>query len=269
MIIKYVNSKNQSIDFYGDNLRATEGNFHTRKWKYENDRFLKDKVSYNVTLTLRGSLEERQRKLDEICTIFETDVANNKTGKMYFGDYYLDCCIIASDTHVSNVLVSRTDVVLEIYSTKDWWIKEQLFSFVKANAMAEPQAENEKIYSYSYPYNYGQSVGNENFYYESIKDSEFKMIVYGMVNNPQITINDHLYNVNVELNESEYLVIDSLEKSIYTVSANGTKTNVFNKRNFNSYVFEAIKQGANAVSWSGGFSFDLIVYEERSEPKWL
>lgn len=268
MMIRYVNSNNRYVDFYASNLRATEGNFHIRKWKVENDEVLKDRVSYTITLTLRGTLEERQKKLDEICEIFETDVANKKHGKMYYGDYYLECYVISSDTHISSTLVSRSDVELEIYSCREYWIKDNVFSFAGANIEPTPQTDNNKVYPYTYLYNYGKSVGNKKFTLEVLKDSDFKMIVYGQVNNPQITINNHLYNVEVSLYSDEYLVIDSERKKIYKVLNDGTQVNCFDKRNFESYIFESIKKGVNTVNWSGGFSFDLTVYEERSEPRW-
>ena len=95
------------------------------------------------------------------------------------------------------------------------------------------------------------------------------MIVYGPVNNPSVTIGNHLYNVNCEVDSSEYLVIDSIEREIYIISNFGEKKNVFNKRNNESYIFQKINHGINSVIWSGGFGFDITVYDERSEPEWI
>jgi hypothetical protein len=48
----------------------------------------------------------------------------------------------------------------------------------------------------------------------------------------------------------------------------GTTVNHFNDRNKASYIFEKIPPGNNAITWPGGFGFDVILMEERSEPKW-
>jgi hypothetical protein len=44
-------------------------------------------------------------------------------------------------------------------------------------------------------------------------------------------------------------------------------TNLFDSRNKAQSVFEKIPEGALTFAWEG-FSFELTLFEERSEPKW-
>ena len=104
--------------------------------------------------------------------------------------------------------------------------------------------------------------------YPAFADANFKLVIYGAVTNPAITIGGHVYQVNCTVAAGEYLTIDSLTKKIFLTGSGGAVTNKFNDRNRDSYIFEKIPAGANAVAWSGSFGFDVTIYEERSEPKW-
>ena len=70
------------------------------------------------------------------------------------------------------------------------------------------------------------------------------------------------------MNSGEYLTIDSATKKIFLTAVDGTTANKFNNRNRDSYIFEKIQPGGNVVAWDGTFGFDVILLEERSEPKW-
>ena len=78
-----------------------------------------------------------------------------------------------------------------------------------------------------------------------------------------------MYQVDCEVGEGEYLTVDSTTKKIFVTKNDGTIVNCFNSRNKNSYIFEKIPSGNNAVTWSGEYGFDVILMEERSEPKWI
>lgn len=70
---------------------------------------------------------------------------------------------------------------------------------------------------------------------------------------------------------SGYLVIDSRRKTIMLVGAQGTMTNVFNKQNKDSYIFQKIPGGSCEVTTVGvdtSFGFSLTAFVERSEPVW-
>ena len=61
MTVKYINSKNEVLEFIGADILPTSGYLHQRKWNTnkENDITVIDKgdCTYTITLTLKGSLE--------------------------------------------------------------------------------------------------------------------------------------------------------------------------------------------------------------------
>ena len=64
MTVKYINSKNEVLEFIGADILPTSGYLHQRKWNTnkENDITVIDKgdCTYTITLTLKGSLEQRK-----------------------------------------------------------------------------------------------------------------------------------------------------------------------------------------------------------------
>ena len=74
---------------------------------------------------------------------------------------------------------------------------------------------------------------------------------------------------NADLSDNEYLTIDSMTKTIVLTKYDGQKENCFHLRNRESYIFEPIPPGENIITWNGAFGFDVILLDERSEPKWI
>ena len=98
------------------------------------------------------------------------------------------------------------------------------------------------------------------------------MIFYGAIKNPVVVINDHVYGVDTEVSENEYLIIDyssEHKREIKLHKRDGSIEGKFNERNRQSGVFTKIEPGKSSVQWSGNFTFDIILYEERSQPKWI
>lgn len=76
------------------------------------------------------------------------------------------------------------------------------------------------------------------------------------------------YHVDTVLEAGEYLEIDSAAETVTKILTSGIKVNAFHYRSFENSVFRPIQVGRQEVFWDGKFDFDLILFEERSEPKW-
>ena len=124
-------------------------------------------------------------------------------------------------------------------------------------------------YLCKYTIDYLSNRGSRALYNPAVVDANFKLIMYGPCVNPQVKINNHIYQVFVTLIATEYVVIDSVSKTIKKHNYDGTETNVFSLRNKNSYIFKRIDAGENMLIWDGTFRFDLILFDERSEPVWI
>ena len=84
-------------------------------------------------------------------------------------------------------------------------------------------------------------------------------------------IGENLYQVFIDLEKNDKLVIDyssDIKKTITKITGSGMKINAFDNRNKEARIFTKIEAGKQLVSWSGLFSFDITLYEERSLPRW-
>ena len=103
----------------------------------------------------------------------------------------------------------------------------------------------------------------------------FRLIVYGPVSNPSLTIGGNVYRLNGDVPAGAYVVVNSLEKSIMLHDADGSLRNVFSwgvrgsGLNRGQYVFQPIPAGSSVVELGSGFGFDLTVIEENGDPTWL
>lgn len=276
--IKYVCSNGKEYNLIGDRMRATSGYFHSYEWKPNATQmeigddvygFSKEAVTYSITLTLRGKLDGRKAMLDELTNAFEYDVVNLTPGRIYFGNYYIECYVKALNNEVSKTWNNWTDCKVEIYCPYPFWSEEQKKSFFKGE---DEKGEEYEFLDYPFDFSYDYSkpvIGTEYWSVEHYRPSNFELIIYGPCANPRITIDKNVYQVFDTLERNEYIIIASKTKTVMKHLANGTVQNIFYKRGTENSVFALIPNGDLIISWSGEFGFDIIVYKERSVPEWI
>lgn len=272
MIVRYVNSQNKSFDFIDANVLPVSGYFHQRKLNasIDNDATIEiTDCTYTITLNLRGSLDDRKKKLDEICDIIEVDCNANIPGTLYFGNYYIKCYIISSNTSIATIN-TRTSLELGIFCPKQEWIRQKQY-ILPAYASSKSSKKDIKKYKYSYPYIYSTNKGTISIVNESLSDSDFILRFYGECSNPYIKVGNILYQVNTTLADGEYLEIDSSNNTITGFDKYGNKRNLFYYRDMQSRsdFFVKIPSGLSEASWSGSFNAELIVFDKRGEPRWI
>lgn len=284
MNIKYVNSNGKEIGLTDYPYLFQEGDIIDYNWDYDSENgkikriyknIVERKVNIKVLPDFSYSASKRKQLMsgyvNDLCDFFETDIVNNKDGKLYFDDdYYLNCKLIASSKSDWQMGIAYMNCEFTLLVEYPFWIKEERKSFLQNDDISEMAETDTKLYGYHYPYVYGTTKGIDSFYNPSIKSSNFRLVFYGPVSNPQVMIGDNLYGINITINAGEYAVIDSMEEKMYLVDLSGTTNDIFNKRikGQGVRIYEKIPSGVSSVNWSSGFGFDLIVYDERSEPKW-
>lgn len=268
--IKYINNQNEVVQF-GKEIYTSENDLRNYQWDYDDDfnqitnlkRGITDK---SLSLFIYARTKEQGIKLrNEIFEIFEKDVLMNKKGKFVIGDYYYKCFIVGG--YSNDFLYSEKFLRKEISIVTDepYWIKE-------TNNIFRPSEEgqnNRSFYDYDYPYGYSNNLGIRDITNNHFIDSDIKIIMYGPVTNPTVYIKGHQYKVNTELLAGEYLTIDTKDKTIIKTKNNGETVNEFHKRDKVYNIFKKISPGSSFVSWDETFTFEIIVIEERSEPKWI
>ncbi|MCF2555746.1 phage tail family protein [Faecalicatena contorta] len=274
--IKYVCSNGKEYNLVGDRMRATSGYFHSYDWKPKTTDmemgsdvygFTKESVTYQITLTLRGSLDERKKMLNELTNCFEYDIVNVTPARVYFGKYYIECYMKTGSNKVSSIKNNWTDFDIDIYCPYPFWAEEQKQSFYVDTGKGQSYG----FLGYPYGYNYDYSkprTGSQHWHIDHYRDNNFIMIIYGPCANPRIAIGNTVYQVYETLEASEYIVVDSRKKTILKHLSNGTTQNIFYKKATGNSIFTLIPSGDVLISWSGEFGFDITVFKERSVPEW-
>lgn len=231
-------------------------------------RFRRKSKEYELVLDFRGNQEERADAAEEFLKITNRDIINEKMGRLYFKNHYLNCYVISSE--YKNV--GRARVVQKtygIYAPRPVWITEEkrLFQKIVGNS-----GETGDFLDYEHDYNYDYTMpysGDVIWQVDHYAPCEYEMIIYGPCVDPRIVINGHIYQVYVTLDENDYLKINSRENSVVQYLANGTQRDLYDYRvKITGSLFDLITPGNVRVVWSGEFGFDLTLFCERSEPRW-
>ena len=208
--------------------------------------------------------QEYDEIMENLQNITEKDVLEKIPGKLYVNGYYLKCYVTQKTYSDYDDLFDSLESEWTIVAENPLWIKEIEQSFLTE----EENTTAAKKYPYQYAYRYASGMRNRSVINSCISSCNFKLQIFGHVLNPQIIIGGYEYLVNEYLEVGEYMIIDSLQKTVFKVMNNGTIVNIFDSREKKKSVFEKIKSGKNNVSWSGKFDFLLTIFEERAEPKW-
>lgn len=269
--LQYVNHENETFDFGSNGVYVQTDDLHDYAWNVtkKNDRITS--IAYTTTTkklvaVIKCSTEaDGIAKRNNLLEITEKDVLALQYGRIIIGDYYMRCYVTASAK--TDYLISKQYMIATLTITTDlpYWVKETTFNFTDQD---DGTTSGGLDYPFDYPHDYHNSVANKIIKNTGFMPTNFRMIINGACINPAVYVGGHLYQVYCTVEDDQYLTIDSVNKTVMLTSKDGTETNVFNSRNKESYVFEKIPAGQNAVSWSGDFNFSIVLLEERSEPKW-
>lgn len=273
---QYMNHVGEIFNFGSSGIFVNTSELHDYEWKVNSVGNRISSISREVStrklpvVIMCNSEAEGIAARNKLLEVVEKDVLAMKHGKIVIGNYFFKCFVTQSKK--SNYLISKKLMELDLLLTSDfpYWVKETTTSF---------QAENQPMllsaglggldFSYDFPYDFFNNISTTILSNPGFVPSNFRLIIYGSTENPSININGHVYQVNCSVDYGEYLTIDSVNKTIQLTKGNGEVVNYFNERNKTSYIFEKIPVGQCSVTWDGNFGFDVVLLEERSEPKWI
>ncbi len=269
--LKYKNHLNEVFEFGKDGIFVDTNDLHDYEWNMTKRGNKISGLDYGITkkklpvVIICATEAQGIAARNKLMEITEKDVLALKHGRIIIGDYYYRCFVTASAK--KEYLTSKRHMVLTLTLNSDFpfWVKESLNTFRKASEETGTGLD----FSHDFPFDYYSGLANKTLTNTGFVDSNFRMIIYGACVDPAVHISGHTYQVNCEVGEGEYLTIDSVTKKIFLTAVDGTVTNAFNSRNRDSYIFEKIPPGGNPVLWEGNFGVDVILLEERSEPKWI
>ena len=269
--LQYKNHMNEVLEFGTKDLFVNENDLRDFAWELtsKNNRisgFKRVIVSKKLPVLIKAKTEaEGYRLRDRLFEVFEKDVLAEKHGEIIIGDYHMKCFVTASGkseylkakSYMKNNLTVKTDM--------PYWVKETTTRF---NYNASQATGTNMDYNRDFPSDYASNLINASLINSNFVSSNFKMMIYGACSNPVVTIAGHNYAVNVSVAENEYLTINSIDQTIILTHSDGSTENCFNLRNRDSYIFEKIPAGVLTIASSANFKFDVVLLEERSEPKW-
>lgn len=274
--LKYKNHQNEIFEFGKNGIFVNTNDLHDYEWKATSkgnrisalNRAISTRKLPVVIMcdTEARGIEARNRLLE----VFEKDVMAMQHGQIMIGDYYFRCFVTKSQK--KDYLTSKRHMRIDLTLTSDYpyWVKETVTQFRPGGGTTSGSGSLWLDYPHDFPFDYFLSSANTNSLFNSgFVATNFKMILYGSCSNPAINIAGHTYQVFCDVGVNEYLTIDSTTKKIQLTQYDGTVVNKFNSRNKESYIFEKIPVGDNTLTYSGLSDFDIILMEERSEPKWI
>lgn len=278
-MIKYVNSKGESIRLDRDGFYADEGELRSFVWDYVYNGF-PDGSGGNVDLFSRHqktksfavsahAMTKNQMNilLNRLHNITEFDVQERQPGRLWLNDQYISCFVVSSEIVAKSYKVYFVTKRLTILPVTPYWCNELTQHFYKGeSAVSSPYG---KRYNGRLPYKYGTG------YASSVLDNSaalwntpMVLTFYGEAVSPSVTIAGNVYGVNVQLDDGERVVLNQLDKTIIKIATNGQKTNVFAERDREHDVFQYAPPGAVPVVYTGNFSMDVTLIRQRSEPQW-
>lgn len=258
---------------------VTDGDIFNSSWnEIENDDHIQGFEKNISTRKLQLNIEDPvdsdfQSAVDFLESVTEKDIVGDTPGRLYVGESYLRCWLQESNKskwiYDQNYLTNELKVITDY----PYWITEKKYSFYKSTGDTSTVASGWLEYPYEYSFEYAKDRNVQYLVNDHYADSGFKIIIYGPCINPLIRIAGHVYELNTTLYDGEYAAIDSstryaYDRSICKISQDGTQHNLFNDRNKHSDIWKKIPAGKNTVTWNGNFGFDVILFSERSAPKW-
>ena len=275
-LVRYVNSKGRSMDLSSNftvRIKKKTAGFYNYEYTPEVtqlamgvrvNRFTKAAAQYEMTIDFSGSREERADNLQAFFEMADYDVAMNKPGRLYVGNQYADGFIVKSEVERYDERYRTIGKKCTFYLPYPYWIEDRKISYKAIDGQESGGIE----FPIGFPFDLGRTSGGKstvnNTHYIP---TSFLLTFYGPCVNPMITIGGNVYKVNTTVASGEYLEIDSINKTVRRKTSSGF-VNEYNNREKSQSIFEPIQPGVNTLIWSGAFSFDLTLHQERSELKW-
>lgn len=261
MIFYYKNSKNKTISLEDGVIRLKNGLIHQYRWNPKATKlrfgelveaFEKDALSYELTFRIRGDIEERKQFLNEFVGITEADVLANMPGRLYVGDYYLDCYILASETGKSSDFTHWSEKKVAVYAPHPFWKKEVKYYIPPVDIEGE-------IEFFEVPVRFVNS---------HYADTDYILTAYGPFEFLLFQMNGEHHIVNAPCQDGEKIILNTQKETVVKIDAEGNEANIYSAQDFSNDIFRPIPPGAVEFNYSRRNPMGLTLLVERSEPEW-
>lgn len=273
--LRYENSRGEVLRFAPDSALhyvGTDMRDFKRGYRVNNGKlqgFVDEPREFKLQAVVNGELIDKNKLYE----VLYYDTACGVPGKLYAGEYYVECNVIGSKKSKWHMLDGYMHNELTMLAVSPYWVKDTNFPFV-ALGDGEEATSTFLDFPHDFPFDYAPNTNIQFITSSSFIDAGAVITFDGPVSNPSVTIGGNTYGVNATVGVNERIEIDTMAHTVSKVDAVGGRTNIFAKRagiyklNSGSFVFQPIASGTSEVSWDGTFSFNVLVREKRSEPLW-
>ena len=284
MSVIYTSSDGRQFDLTSSmSMRLKEAKFHSFSWSAETtkkrygetvDRWKKEPWKQPAKILFKGSKRERKILMDRFHTAIERDMFYNTPGRLTWGDWYINCFFVSSDTYPADDNDTMTYNDVEIYAPKPLWISEQSIHVEPVSEIILQETDKQYDPSYGYDYSYmSVSDTSKRIYIDHYAPCDFRAVLHGPQDNVNVTIGNVSLHVTHAIPAGGYIVIDTREeidadKHCYLVTE-GVEINCFNDRDPECTLLEKVEPGSVTVTYNRNSVHDLTIYRERSEPTWI
>lgn len=240
-----------------------------RQWSYELSRRSIRQVSRDAreaTLTVDYLTSEAA---DAARRVMDRDVALGTPGTLVSGEWSQRAYVVAqepTDRYHGWVRADMTVLLLD-----GVWRRLVTTSYGRGEA----GSDYGKAYAYGYEYDYAPPSNSNVMMVDAPAACPFRLVVYGYVRNPELTIGGNVYRFDVEVPTGGYLLVDTRpDPTVTLVDSTGHGTDAFACAHRGAglgsgeYAFQPLAPGSQTVGWDGGFGFDLGVWLEEGEIPW-
>jgi hypothetical protein len=250
--------------------RATD--LFSHKWNYTNSDYADKIENFDMRFVEKqftiAILEPRNNDtyadaLKKIDNIFDACVRAVTPGRLYCGEDYLNCYIIANAKDNYDLRVNKSMQPYTLVAENGNWIRDVVYNISQGN--------DESIgfdYPYDFPFDYGHFRGFDNVINDTVAEADFTITFYGPVEFPAVDIGNQHYGVDITLEEGERVVIDSISRKVTKYSATSVETNVFSKRSRDNDIFMKIPSGKHHIEQNDDFAMKIVMYTYRTTPEW-
>lgn len=272
--LTYTNSQGEQLVFGEGCLHYRTNELFNVSWTAETQgqsiRTVKleaQERSFPITIS-GGSIEER----NHVYEVFETDAVTRQTGTLDYGGWKLEAMCTAQIPDHWWIADDLEDRELTLTIPRPLWVRDELYQFAITDSTATAEIKGGD-YPRPYPYGYPRSASSQIIDVDTLGDSEFLWRVWGAAVNPYIIIDNNRYEVNCTVPATSRLELDTRERTIYLIDEQGNKEDVLNKRvrggnGSGTYAFRKMPKGTQVISSPGTFNFDVVIYNERTAPRW-
>lgn len=281
--VYYINSRNQRFTLQGDDLCFLDVlPLYGYKWEYDVANrpsgmggtatgFSRYPREIALDLRMRGrTREDFLQRANLLAAVADVDALNETPGRLYVGDQYLTC-YLSTGGNVTQAPRNGNFALqsIKVLAVEPYWCTEKTTNLYKQTSGPEELDSMSKRYNLRNPYHYsGTGYTSVTLLNSHYAPAPMRIVVYGTAADPAITINGNLYQVNVTVLETERLVVDQTNHTIYKLSANGTRSNCFDSREKTSDIFLPVPVGENTLNYSGEFNASVTIIEQRSQLRW-